>query len=363
MNSKDRIKAILNFEEPDRVGMHDEFWLETIRRWKKEGGLPPDAPEPLEGCDYKYIAPNYFDMDMAFVEIDPSPRLERKILSREQNSMIILDEWGQKRRSWMDAKDGAPQVIDNLIKTEEDWEKIEDRFQPTIDRIVDPSYEHLRDLKNSDKFIALLIYNPWEWGWRILGFANLMRNIYRNPKFVKRMFQILVRFQLELMRIVIDEDVIDGIWMWGDSAYNSGPFLPPEKYREFITPVHREFCDIAKKHDLPVIFHTDGDVRILIPQFIEAGITCLNPIEADLLDIAKLKERYGDKLAFCGGIDVRKLSQGPESAKKEVIEKIRKAAYGGGFIIHSDHSVPPSVSFESYKAALKAVKKYGRYKT
>lgn len=362
MNSKERIKAILSFEEPDRVGMHDEFWLETIRRWKKEGGLPPDAPEPQEGCDYKYIAPNYFNMDMAFVEIDPSPRFERKVIGREGNSTIILDEWGQKRRSWMDVKDGAPQVIDNLIKTEEDWEKIEDRFQPTLDRIVDPPYDKLKELRKSDKFIALLIYNPWEWGWRILGFTNLIRNIYRNPRLVKRMFDTLVEFQSELMKIVIDEGVVDGIWMWGDAAYNSGPFIPPKKYEEFITPAHKSFCTIAKKRDLPVIFHTDGDVSLLIPQFIDAGITCLNPIESDILDIAQLKEKYGDKLAFCGGIDVRKLSEGPERARRETVEKIKKAAYGGGFIYHSDHSVPPSVSFEAYTASLKAVKRYGRYK-
>jgi uroporphyrinogen decarboxylase len=301
-------------------------------------------------------------MDMAFIEIDPSPKFERKIIGREKDSTIVVDEWGQRRRSWMDAKDGAPQVLDNLIKTEEDWKKIEDRFQPTLERIVDPPYDRLKELKNSEKFIALLIFNPWEWGWRILGFTNLIKNIYRNPQLVKRMFDKLVKFQSELMKIVIDEGVVDGIWMWGDSAYNSGPFIPPKKYNEFITPVHKSFCDLAKKYDMPVILHTDGDIRLLIPQFIEAGITCLNPIEADILDIAQLKEEYGDKLAFCGGIDVRKLSEGPEQARRETIEKIRKAAYGGGFIYHSDHSVPPSVSFESYKASLKAVEKYGRYK-
>lgn len=361
MNSKERIKAILNFEEPDRIGMHDEFWLETIRRWKKEGGLPLDASEPPEGADYKYIAPNYFDMDMTFVEIDPSPRFESKVVSIEGDSVIIIDEWGQKKRSWVHDK-ARRQVIDNIVKSEEDWEKIRDRFQPSLDRIVDPPYRDLKKLKEYEKFIMLLIYNPWEWGFRIIGFTNLIRNIYRNPAFVKRMFDTLVNFQSELMKIVIDEGVVDGIWMWGDSAYNSGPFISPEKYKELITPVHKIFNNIAKKHDLPVLIHTDGDVTLLIPQFIEAGIACLNPIESDVMDIVRLKEEYGDKLVFCGGIDVRKLSEGPEKAKKETIEKIKKVAYGGGFIYHSDHSVPPTVSFESYMASLKIIKKYGRYR-
>jgi uroporphyrinogen decarboxylase len=361
MNSKERIKAILNFEEPDRIGMHDEFWLDTIRRWKKEGGLPPDAPEPPEGADYKYIAPKYFNMDMAFVEIDPSPRFERKIIEVRDDEVVLIDEWGQKKVAWKHDT-ARVHVIDNIVKSEEDWRKIEDRFQPTLDRIVDPPYKDLKKLKKSDKFIMLLIYNPWEWGFRIVGFTNLIRKIYREPALIRRMFDTLVKFQSELMKIVIDEGVVDGVWMWGDSAYNSGPFISPEKYREFITPVHKIFCNIAKKHDLPVLLHSDGDIRPLIPQFIEAGITCINPVESDILDVAELKEKYGDKLVFCGGIDVRKLSEGPEAARRETLDKIKKLAYGGGFIYHSDHSVPPTVSFEAYKASLKAVEKYGRYK-
>jgi len=138
-------------------------------------------------------------------------------------------------------------VIDNIVKSEDDWREIEDRFQPTLDRIADPPYKDLKKLKKSDKFIMLLIFNPWEWGFRILGFTNLIRKIYREPAFVRRMFDRLVKSQSELMKMVIDEGVVDGIWMWGDSAYNSGPFISPEKYREFITPVHKIFCNIAKK--------------------------------------------------------------------------------------------------------------------
>ena len=362
MKSKERISTILDLGEPDRIGMHDEFWLETIRRWKREGGLPPDAPEPIEGCEYKHIAPKYFDMDMVFVEIDVSPRFERKVIKKEEKSMIISDEWGQIRRSWLSLKDGAPQVLDNIIKSEEDWEKVEDRFQPTPDRIVDPPYEKLKEMRKSEKFVTLLIFNPWEWGWRLVGFTNLIKLMYKKPSFVKRMFDKLREFQTELMKMAIEEAWVDGVWMWGDSAYNSGPFLSLKMYEEFISPYHAHFCNVARKYGLHVILHTDGDVRPLIPYFIKEGIRGLNPIESDLLDIGELKEKYGDKLVFVGGIDVKKLAKGPEKAREEVIDKIKKAAYGGGFIFHSDHSVPPDVSFEAYKAALDAALKYGRYR-
>jgi uroporphyrinogen decarboxylase len=360
MNSKERIKAILNFEEPDKIGMHDTFWLETIKRWKKEG-LPTDVPEPEEGGDYKWLGPNYFNMDFKFVEIDVSPRFERKVLEKEPNSDVIIDEWGCKRKRWI-GKDGAPQVLEAFVKTKEDWENVEGRLTPDINRFVDPTYDKLKELRDSDKFIALFIFDPWEWGWRIRGFVELLRDFFKNPQFVREMYEALARFQIELIKIAVDEGVIDGLWMWGDAGYTSGPFVSPKKYEELITPIHKRFCDLAKKHDLPVIIHSDGDIRTLIPLLIKAGITCFQAIEADILDIGELKEEYGDKLVFMGGVDVRELSKGPDVAREEIIKKIKKAAYGGGFIYHSDHSVPPSVSFEAYKAALKAIERYGRYK-
>ncbi len=114
---------------------------------------------------------------------------------------------------------------------------------------------------------------------------------------------------------------------------------------------------------MPVILHNCGCVRDLIPRFIEDGLTCLQPLEVKAgMDLIELKRDFGDKLAFMGGIDVRAMADpDPAVIEEEIKTKILSAKKGGGYIYHSDHSVPNNVSFEQYLRALQLVKEYGAY--
>lgn len=143
----------------------------------------------------------------------------------------------------------------------------------------------------------------------------------------------------------------------------SGPLFSPRCYRELLQPAHRLICDFAKEHDLPVIYHTDGDIRPLIDDLLEAGIRALQPLEAKAgLDVRELKKQYGDRLVLFGNIDIRVMSSGDRSAiEEEVRSKLEVAAPDGGYIYHSDHSVPPTVSLEDYRFTLEMVKKYGSH--
>jgi len=51
----------------------------------------------------------------------------------------------------------------------------------------------------------------------------------------------------------------------------------------------------------------------------------------------------------------------PTVIEREIATKIPAAKEGGGYIFHSDHSVPDNVSFAQYQRVMELVKKYGRY--
>jgi hypothetical protein len=80
------------------------------------------------------------------------------------------------------------------------------------------------------------------------------------------------------------------------------------------------------------------------------------------MDLIELKGKYGDKLSFMGGIDTRLMSD-PDKTKieQEIKTKIEVAKKNGGYIYHSDHSIPNIVSFQDYCLVMKLVKKYGVY--
>jgi len=90
----------------------------------------------------------------------------------------------------------------------------------------------------------------------------------------------------------------------------------------------------------------------------------MNPIEpAAGMDIAAMKERYGDRISLLGNIDCGKtLSEAPVSqVVAEVKDAIRQAGPGGGYMLMSSNSIHTSVRPENYRAMVEATRKFGRY--
>jgi uroporphyrinogen decarboxylase len=134
-------------------------------------------------------------------------------------------------------------------------------------------------------------------------------------------------------------------------------------YKELIWPHDKRVCSFFAARNMPVILHTCGRVTALIPQLIEAGYACLQPLEVKAgMDLVALKKEYGQDLAFMGGIDVRAMSDSdPRAIEHEIATKIPAAMRGGGYIYHSDHSVPDTVSLERYRYVMELVRRHGLY--
>ena len=106
-----------------------------------------------------------------------------------------------------------------------------------------------------------------------------------------------------------------------------------------------------------------GNFNEVVPELIEIGWDCLQPLEVKAgMDVIQLKREYGDKIALMGGIDVRVMADGTdEELEDEIGKKITIAKENGGYIYHSDHSVPDNVSFPRYRRVIELVHQYGSY--
>jgi uroporphyrinogen decarboxylase len=179
------------------------------------------------------------------------------------------------------------------------------------------------------------------------------------------MVETTTELVLRVAKLIIEDAgyTFDVAFLFNDMGYRNGPLFSSKLYRDLIMPFDRMLCDYFHSKGMPVIYHTDGDVRLLIPYLIEAGIDCLQPLEAKAnMDVRELKKQYGDRLAFMGNIDVMKMAHpDPKVIEEEIRSKFEVAKVGGGYIYHSDHSVPPTVSFEQYCRVMELVRKYGEY--
>ena len=139
--------------------------------------------------------------------------------------------------------------------------------------------------------------------------------------------------------------------------------MSPAMYREFIFPAHKRTIDFAKSLGLPVIMHSCGFVEPLLPGMVEAGIDCLQVIEVKAgMDLLRIYRNFGDRLSLMGGIDVRALySNDPAVIEAELLSKIPVVKAGFGYVLHSDHSIPDTVRYDSYRYFVDRALELGRY--
>jgi uroporphyrinogen decarboxylase len=155
----------------------------------------------------------------------------------------------------------------------------------------------------------------------------------------------------------------DGLWIYGDMAYNHATMCSPAMYRDLIWPDHKRLADWTHAHGGKFIYRTDGDINGVLDLYVAAGFDCLQPLEAKAhVDIRNLAPRYGDRLAFFGNIDVMLMgSNDPRKIEDEVRTKLAAGMASRGYAYHSDHSIPPTVSWKTYQFIIDLLDRYGRY--
>lgn len=352
MTSRERVKAVLEHREPDRVPIHDSPWAETIRRWQREG-LPAEIP-----------ASDYFGYEMASFSFDQSPMFPVKVLYKDETYIVETTPFGGVRKNFR-TYTSTPQIIDWAVKSREDWERIKERLFPDYTRVdwvsLRNDYERAR---SEEKFLVL---------WAVIGYDHLQSYIYSeqllmamidDPDWIRDMALTVANLVKDMAEMIMGKGyAFDAAFLGDDRGYKNGLLFSPKLYREIFFESDKILCDFFHSKGMPVILHSDGNIEELIPDLIEAGFDCLQPLEAKAgMDVRELKPKYGDRLSFMGNINVMAMYHpDPKVIEEEIRSKFEVAKVGGGYIYHSDHSVPPNVSFEQYKRVMELVRKYGEY--
>jgi len=352
VNSRERFRLALSHREADRIPIHDSPWAATVDRWKGEG-----LPSGISVADY-------FGYELAGFGADTSPQLPVEVLHEDREYIIERNSFGGVRRNHRD-RSTTPEIIDYPCKSREDWERLKPRLQAS-DRRVDwvSGLQAFQLERSRGRFITYSAAVGYDKIQSYVATVRLLKAVIMEPDWVKDMYTTDAKLAMEMCERMINGGFeFDGAYLFCDLGYRNGLFFSPRHYREQLHPVFKDLCDYFKSRDMPVLLHCCGQVKDLIPYFIEEGITCLQPLEVKAgMDLIELKHRYGDKMCFMGGIDVRLMAQeDPAPLEREIREKIRVAKKGGGYIYHSDHSVPKNVSFKQYERVIQMVKKYGQY--
>lgn len=232
-------------------------------------------------------------------------------------------------------------------------------------------WERLRSngtrLRESGRAVVITVgCNLVEWGMFLRRMDNFLMDIYAEPICVKRLVEALADIHMSTLNKVVQEvgDIVDVIRFGDDLGMDNNSFMSPEIYRDIFKPKHKDFCEYVKKHTKAyTCLHSCGSIYDLIPDLIDAGFDCLNPIQTNCrnMDPTTLKREFGKDVTFWGGgCDTRTVLNmaTPIQVKEHVLERLEILSSGGGFVFCAIHNILPEVPPENIIAMFSAVEKF-----
>jgi uroporphyrinogen decarboxylase len=323
-----------------------------MERWRKEG-LPKDAR--LHEVFRTDIEAGFPLAMQGWAGPHLHPPLERKILSETDEYMVVRDEEGNVTRKFKnDPLRSMPEWIEYPMKNRDDWETI---IKPRLDAKIPGRCPQGAELDKVVERFRQRDYPAGIWcgsyyGWprSFMGVERISVTFYDDPDLIHEMCEHIADFAVEILSPILKRVQFDFAYIWEDMAGKAGPLCSPATYREFCLGPLKRVTDLLHSHGVHnIIVDSDGNNDVLIPLWLEAGVTGLRPFEiAADSDPVATRRQYGKNLIIQGGIDKRALAQGKAAIEREVLSKVPWLCMQGGYFPQVDHLVPPDVSLENY---------------
>lgn len=146
-----------------------------------------------------------------------------------------------------------------------------------------------------------------------------------------------------------------------DQGTQQSLMVSPAMFREFIKPHLRSQIEAIKQEapHVKVLMHCDGAIHPIIGDLIEIGVDILNPIQTSvngLEDTQALKEEFGRRVCFHGGIDVQQVLPNAtvDGVRQEVARRASELGNQGGYILAPCHNINVDVPIENVLSLFEA---------
>lgn len=338
MNKRERIMAALNHHETDIVPFHADFTSQAHKR----------VSDHLN--DSQFI--NNLDLHLNYVQYWGWPT---ELSTQPEH---FKDEFGVIwNRSGADKDIGVVQeyVIDDI-------ENLTYKFPKVNAERLRKEYEELMKRKNDCFTFGGIGFSMFERSWSLMGMENVLMAMITNPDELEKLYDDICEYNLKVMDIALEYE-LDGFYFGDDWGQQKGLIMGPNNWRKFIKPRMKKMYAKAKEKGLFVIQHSCGDVESIFEDLIEIGLDCYQTFQPEIYDIAAVKQRYGDRLCFWGGISTQQClaHATPDEVKQETIRVMKIMSKNGGYIAAPTHALEFDVQPENIIAMFEVFKNQSIY--
>lgn len=282
-----------------------------------------------------------------------------------QDAIIVESIWTPFKKRNPDGSAGG-MIADRSIKTRSDWRsKVVVPGEAEIEEKMVFVREYRQAIDGSGTkigfcvLIAAFFQMLYEF---VIGLEDAMKLVYEDRDFIEEMLEASTDYWVRFCRAAVANGV-DFIWTADDVAFKTGLFLPPKLMREMWLPKLKRIHEPALAAGKPIMFHSDGNIDELVPMLLEAGVSCINPMDPYGVDYRSFKKKWGGLACLSGNIDIEfPLAHGtPGEVDADVKAHMEVLKPGGGYVCGSSHSIVNYIPHENFIAMLNAIHKYGRY--
>ncbi|HOQ98393.1 MAG TPA: uroporphyrinogen decarboxylase family protein [Anaerolineae bacterium] len=339
---RERVRTALAHREPDRVPV--DLWAvpEVWQRLQAHlGGVTRAEVLRRLRVDVRWVAPRYVGPERELpggISVDPYGMWRK----RQDHGYGAYEEYAGYPLA--DARSAADIAAWDGPRSEH-WD-------------VSELPRELAELDAEDEyFVCYDLGGIFERSWGLVGLERFLTDLTLDPEVPCAIMDRITDLYIANVRRVLQaaQGRIDMVYTWDDVAHQHGLLLSPALWRQCILPRHRRLNDAIRAFGVRIMYHSCGAISPLIPALIdELGIDVLNPLQpcADGMDLTRIKEEFGGRVAFHGGVDIQHtLPHGtPQEVSAEVRERCRVLGRGGGYVLAAAHYIQNDTPTENILA-------------
>lgn len=382
MNSHERILTTLNYEEPDRVpfDLAGSTWTgitnTAYQNLRKQLGKEVSNPEWSDVIQQIVIPSEDIlgELNVDTRGVFPLTSHNWDVYSKLKDCgdyWEYKDEWSfvhhfPKNGYWFSL------VKNSMAEIDFEKENIVENF-PWPNAGNKQRFTGLRkkaiQFRNQGKIVMTkgLCAGLFEMHQRVRGMENAMLDPFMVPVNSDKLVGKLADLKIEFWDGLLNEigDVIDVVGEGDDYGTQVSQLISPDQFREYYKPHFSRVLQFIKEKapKTKIIFHSCGNVRTVIPDFIEMGVDILNPVHitATGMEPVQLKKDFGKDIVFWGGgVDTQHVlpSGTVQQVKDNVKRNIEALAPGGGFVFSTVHNIQAEVPPENIMAMWETLMEY-----
>ncbi|MBS4023234.1 MAG: hypothetical protein KGZ79_12580 [Dethiobacter sp.] len=342
LNYKERLLNAFKRQPVDKLPMQLDFSPLMLDKMCEHFQIPKHGEEGLL---------DYIDNHIVYAFLkDPFGKQRR----RTAGSNILFDDWGT----------GWDMTADGIAFTYHPLENI-DNFKnyqfpnPNKAELMDYAIETISKFKHKYIVSSYQVTCLFERAYALRGYENILMDLLINQDFAETLLENITDYQVEIAKRYILAGVECGR-TGDDYGTQNGMLISPALWKKLFKPRLKKIISVYKNEGLPVIHHSCGDVRPIIPDLIEIGVDVLNNVQPEAMPAREITEKFGKDITFYGGISTQSVLPfgTPDEIREEVKNCIETYGRWGGYIISPGISITADVPMENVEILIEAIRDY-----